>query len=229
MPNSEVDRPQKADLPEEPLSSDLVYTGSFLTMQRDQVRLQNGVLATREYIKHPGAVMIIPLFEKGQQHSLANHWNKEPIKHLEASTALPDSEQTMLSRHVLIERQYRYAVQEQIIEFPAGKLDLHESSLACAKRELREETGYAAKQWHYLTRIYPCISYSTEWIDIYLAQTLTPGIPQLDVEECLEVESIPLAQLLDWVKCGKIRDVKTLIGAFWLEKILLGKWDGQPA
>jgi ADP-ribose pyrophosphatase len=229
MPNSEVDQAKKTDLPEEPLSSDLVYTGSFLTMQRDQVRLQNGVIATREYIKHPGAVMIIPLFETGQQHFLASDGNKESIKDLKASTALPDPEQTMLSRHVLIERQYRYAVQEQIIEFPAGKLDPHESSLACAKRELHEETGYAAEQWHYLTRIYPCISYSTEWIDIYLAQGLTPGTPHMDEEEYLEVESIPLAQLLDWVKCGKIRDVKTLIGAFWLEKIILGKWDGQPA
>ena len=70
---------------------------------------------------------------------------------------------------VLLERQYRYPIAKACIEIPAGKLDPSEDHLVCAKRELEEETGYTANKWSYIRRIHPVISYSTEFIDIYLA------------------------------------------------------------
>lgn len=180
-------------LVETQLASDTVYQGAFLTIKRDSVRLPDGKTAIREYTTHPGAVMVIPLFDDGQ---------------------------------VLMERQYRYPLQRVMTELPAGKLDEEEGGLACAKRELLEETGYQAAQWNYLTRIHPVISYSTEFIDIYLARGLTAGEQRLDEGEFLDIFTMPATDLLKWVREGRISDVKTVIGAFWLEKILSGEW--QP-
>ena len=168
-----------------------VHQGGFLNVKRDRVRLPDGGVAFREYVVHPGAVMVIPLFDDGR---------------------------------VLMERQYRYPLGRVMLEFPAGKLDPGEGGLACAQRELREETGYAAREFVYLTRIHPVISYSTEFIDLYLARGLTAGAAALDDGEFIETFDVPAAELLDWVRSGKVSDVKTIIGAFWLEKVLAGAW-----
>lgn len=180
-----------AGLRETPVASALMHQGKFLTLKQDIVRLPDGSNASREYLIHPGAVMMIPLFDDGT---------------------------------VLLERQFRYPVGKVMIEFPAGKLDPQEGALACGKRELREETGYTAQRWDYLTRIHPVISYSTEFIDIYLARDLQQGAAALDEGEFLETFIAPAGQLIDWVREGKVSDVKTIIGVFWLEKILSGVW-----
>ena len=180
-----------AGLRETQVASALMHQGKFLTLKQDIVRLPDGRNASREYLIHPGAVMMIPLFDDGT---------------------------------VLMERQFRYPVGKVMIEFPAGKLDPQEGALTCGKRELREETGYTAERWDYLTRIHPVISYSTEFIDIYLARDLKQGVAMLDEGEFLETFITPAGQLIDWVREGKISDVKTIIGTFWLEKILSGAW-----
>lgn len=180
-----------AGLRETQVASALLHQGKFLTLKQDIVRLPDGRNASREYLIHPGAVMMIPLFDDGT---------------------------------VLMERQFRYPVGKVMIEFPAGKLDPREGALACGKRELREETGYVAQRWDFLTRIHPVISYSTEFIDLYLARDLQPGASALDEGEFLETFIAPAGQLIDWVRNGTISDVKTIVGVFWLEKILSGTW-----
>lgn len=181
-----------AHLKEEAIASATLHQGKFLTLKQDIVRLPDGKTAGREYVLHPGAVMMIPLFDDGT---------------------------------VLMERQFRYAVREVMLEFPAGKLDLEEGAQRCGERELREETGYTARRWDYLTRIHPVISYSTEFIDLFLARDLTAGEAALDDGEFLETLIVPAGQVIDWVRQGRISDVKTIIGAFWLEKILAGVWE----
>jgi len=119
---------------------------------------------------------------------------------------------------VLLERQYRYPIAQAVIEIPAGKLNTGEDPLLCAQRELQEETGYTAKHWSKIRRIHPVISYSTEFIDIYLAEGLSPGPARLDEEEFLDVFAAPLEELLHWVEMGKITDVKTIISSYWLER-----------
>jgi ADP-ribose pyrophosphatase len=119
---------------------------------------------------------------------------------------------------VLLERQYRYPIAQAVIEIPAGKLNTGEDPLLCAQRELQEETGYTAKHWSKIRRIHPVISYSTEFIDIYLAEGLSPGPARLDEEEFLDVFASPLEELLNWVETGKITDVKTIISTYWLER-----------
>jgi ADP-ribose pyrophosphatase len=184
--------PGKDDgLIEKKVESVTLHEGKFLTLKRDTVELPDGKHATREFVEHPGAVMILPVFDDGR---------------------------------VLLERQFRYPVGRVLLEFPAGKLDPNEDELTCAKRELQEETGYTAREWTFLTRIHPVISYSTEFIDIYLARGLTAGDAQLDEGEFLETFIADETQLMNWVKDGSISDVKTIIGVFWLEKIRSGAW-----
>ena len=123
---------------------------------------------------------------------------------------------------VLLERQYRYPIAKACIEIPAGKLEIGEDHLLCAQRELEEETGYTARKCSYIRRIHPVISYSTEFIDIYLAEDLVAGNSHLDDEEFLDVFAAPLEQLLAWVEEGEITDVKTTISAYWLDRYRRG-------
>ena len=183
-----------AELIEKYLDGEAVYEGSFFNVQKDRIRLPNGGIATREYIHHPGAVVILPLFDDGT---------------------------------VLLERQFRYPLNRIFIEFPAGKIDKGEERLVCAKRELEEETGYTAAEWQFVTTIHNAIGYSDERLFIYLARNLQAGTVHLDDEEFIQTFRLPVTELLEWVRSGKVTDVKTVIGAFWLEKIVGGQWKAE--
>jgi len=180
---------------EETLSSQDILRGNFLHAVRDLVKLPDGATASREYIIHPGAVMIVPLLkdESGQ-------WQ------------------------VVLERQFRYPVGQVMIEFPAGKRDPGEDLLLCAQRELREETGYVAAEWARAGVLHPVISYSTEYIDIWFARGLTLGERQLDAGEFLDVFTATPEQLLLWCRDGLVTDAKTLTAALWLQNVLSGAW-----
>ena len=183
-------------LVERQLSTQKVHSGHFLQVYRDTVALPDGDTASREYIVHPGAVMIIPLIES------------------------PDGQ-----LRVVLERQYRYPVGRVMIEFPAGKLDPGEDVLACAQRELREETGYSAALWARAGQMHPVIAYSTEFIDIWFAKDLQLGQQTLDRGEFLEVFTATVDQLLQWCRSGDVTDAKTLAGALWLQNLVAGGWD----
>ena len=170
-----------------------LFKGKLLHAFRDTVTLPDGSSATREYIVHPGAVVIVPLLDDGR---------------------------------LLLERQFRYPVGRVMIEFPAGKLDVQgEDRLACAKRELLEETGYTAREWAHAGVLHPVISYSTEFIDIWFARGLVDGGRRaLDHGEFLDVFTATPQQLLDWCRDGKVTDAKTLSCMVWLQNVLSGAW-----
>ena len=182
-------------LVEELVSSEELLQGNFLHVVRDTVRLPDGVLATREYAVHPGAVMVVPLTQDATGQTV-----------------------------VVLERQFRYPIGQVMVEFPAGKRDADEDLLRCAQRELREETGFVAAEWAHAGVLHPCISYSTEYIDIWFARGLTPGARQLDPGEFLEVFTATPAQLLAWCRDGQVTDAKTLTAALWLQNVLTGAW-----
>ncbi|MBA5637799.1 NUDIX hydrolase [Duganella sp. LX20W] len=173
------------------VDGEMAYEGKFLKVQKDKVALPDGQHTSREYIRHPGAVVILPLLDDGT---------------------------------VLMERQFRYPLNQVFIEFPAGKIDPDEDPLACAKRELEEETGYTATDWQFVSVIHNAIAYSDEHLDLYLARGLKAGTAKLDDGEFLETFTATIDELLDWVRSGKITDVKTVIGVFWLDKLRAGAW-----
>lgn len=172
-----------------------LFRGRFLHAFRDQVRLPDGSSSDREYLVHPGAVMVIPL--------------------------LFDADG---SPRLVLERQFRYPVGEVMIEFPAGKLDLGEDRLACARRELAEETGFVAREWARAGVIHPVISYSTEFIEIWFARGLVAGPQRLDAGEFLDVFTATPQQLAAWCRDGAVTDAKTVAGLLWVQEVLSGAW-----
>jgi len=174
-----------AHLIEHRIDSEQVFQGKLLDVRRDRVRLPDGHEATREYIVHPGAVLIVPELDDGS---------------------------------LVVERQFRYPNRAVFTEFPAGKLDPGEAPLATAKRELLEEAGYTATTWTHLGRIHSVVSYSTEAIDLYLAQDLMHVGANLDHGEFLEVVTMRYDDIVAAASRGEITDAKTIATLFHLQR-----------
>lgn len=179
------------NLKETRMDSAVVYKGDFIEVFKDNVRLPDGSMGTREHIAHPGAVAVLALLDNGK---------------------------------LVMERQFRYAPQMEFIELPAGKVDCGEDILLCAQRELLEETGYVAREWTHLTTAWPCIGYANERMEYFLARGLVHQGGRLDDGEFLEVFELSLGDALEWIRQGKINDSKTMLGLFWLEK-MLNDWE----
>ena len=168
---------KEIDLIERQLDSKLIFDGRILHVYDDTVSLPNGHTASRELIRHVGAVCVLPLTDDG---------------------------------NVIVERQYRYPVGRVLTEIPAGKLDSkQEDHESAARRELREETGCIADELVDLGLFYPAPAYSDEAIRMFLARGLHMGAQDLDPDEFLNVEYVPLEDLVRQVLAGEIPDVKT--------------------
>jgi len=128
---------------------------------------------------------------------------------------------------LVLERQFRYPVGKVLLEIPAGKIDPGEDTLACARRELLEETGYHAREWARAGVVHNAAAYSTEGIEIWFARGLSAGIQRLDVGEFLELCLLSEAELEQCAASGELSDVKTLIGLLWLQKWRAGLWPLQ--
>lgn len=113
---------------------------------------------------------------------------------------------------IVMVRQYRKAIENYLLEIPAGKLEYNEEPLECAKRELKEETGYESKDIELLCEVYASPGFSTEKIYIFLAKDLQEGESDLDEGEYLEVEKIEVKTLIDMVLKNKITDSKSING-----------------
>jgi ADP-ribose diphosphatase len=182
---------EKGDFTETRVSGETVFDGRLLHVKRDHVLLPDGKQADREYIIHPGAVVIAALTE---------------------------------SDELVLERQFRYPLGHDFIELPAGKIDPGEDPAQTARRELAEETGYAASNWRRLGVIHPSIGYSNERIEIFLAEGLSRVESRLDDEEFLEVFTLPFCSAIEWVRSGAITDTKSIAALFWLDKLKSGAW-----
>ena len=174
-----------AHLVEERVASEAVFDGRLLHVRRDTVRLPSGRSATREYIVHPGAVLIAPRLPDGR-------W--------------------------VVERQFRYPVGRVFLEFPAGKRDAGESALETGRRELMEETGYAARTWTRLGLVHPGIGYSNEAIELWRADDLEHVGRRLDDDEHLDILALGGADLLAAFDRGEITDAKTVAALFHLAR-----------
>ena len=144
---------------------------------------------------------------------------REWIKHPGAVCCipiLPDGKIGMI-------KQYRYAVRQEMIELPAGKLDKSERPEDCALRELEEEIGYRANNLTFLTNIHPAIGFTNENMWVYLAEDLTKTESNLDSDEFIELIPKKLEDAIDMVWSGEITDVKTIIGLLWTKKVMNSK------
>jgi len=176
------------DLTESQIDSEVVFQGRLLQVRRDRVNLPDGNEGVREYIVHPGAVVIIAQLDNGR---------------------------------LLFERQFRYPVGRVFLELPAGKIDPGEDIAATARRELLEETGYTAREWHHLGVMHPCIGYSSERIEIFLARGLeSQGDQHLDAGEFLEIFELSVAEAAAAVLAGEMTDAKTITALYWAERFL---------
>jgi ADP-ribose pyrophosphatase len=181
-----------AHLAETTIESSQVFRGKLLDVRLDRVRLPDASEATREYVKHQGAVVVIPVLDGGE---------------------------------LLFERQFRYPLGCAMIEFPAGKIDPGELVETTARRELLEETGFVAGEWRHLGVMHPCVGYSDERIEIFLARGLArQGGQNLDHGEFIDVLELTLEEAVAAVRDGEITDAKTITALFWAEKALLSQW-----
>ncbi|MFH1512604.1 MAG: NUDIX hydrolase [Bacillota bacterium] len=143
--------------------------------------------------------------------------DRELVYHKGAAAVVPVDGHGM----VTLVRQYRVAHDAVMLEIPAGKLDsATEDPLACAHRELLEETGLKASRMELLTRMIPTPGYCTEFVNIYLATGLTEGCADPDEDEFLSVERMPLQTAAERVMRGELGDAKTAIGLLMAARLL---------
>lgn len=187
------------DLTETVIGSRVVHRGSYLDVRVERIRRADGTEADRDIVGHPGAVAIVALDDEGC---------------------------------VLLVRQYRLAAGGTLLEIPAGGLDtsgegsVPEDPEAAARRELEEETGSQAGTWRHLGSFWTAPGFATELMHLYLATGLHSVDPDgrlaPDEDERLELVRMPWREAVNLVERGEIRDAKSMVGLFWLEREMGG-------
>jgi ADP-ribose pyrophosphatase len=165
------------------LSTKKVFEGPLFSVVRSKLREPSGRTGIRDVIKHSGSVVILAVDETDK---------KDPI--------------------VIMEQQYRLTAGQYLWELPAGRREPGEASLAAAKRELIEETGYRAKSWKKLVRFYASPGFLGEWMEIWLARGIRAGEAEPEFDEHIHIVPTRLSVLLKRVREGKIMDGKSIIG-----------------
>jgi ADP-ribose pyrophosphatase len=175
------------------VSTRRAYTGRIISLDVDEVRFPDGSVGSLEMVRHPGASAVLPVL--GDEDG--------------------DPE-------VLLIRQYRYAAEGYLYEVPAGRLDPGESPLECAKRELREETGYTAARVEPLFTMYTTPGFTDEKIHLFVATGLEAGDAARESDEFLELVPTRLSRALSMVEQGEIQDAKTALTLLYAAGFRLG-------
>lgn len=144
---------------------------------------------------------------------------REVVEHRGAVAIVP----LLDDGQVVLVRQFRYAVGQVSLEIPAGTLEPGEDPLACARRELEEETGYRAARWERLGAIWPTPGYSTEEIFLFIARDLTPGSARPEFDEALRVVTMSWPEIWTAIEDGRLRDAKSIVALTWAARRIGGR------
>jgi ADP-ribose pyrophosphatase len=174
------------------ISTERLYTGRIVNLDRDTVQFPDGSSGPLEMLRHPGASAVVPFLDDPR--------SADPL--------------------VLLIRQFRHAADGFIWEIPAGRLDAGESPEACAHRELAEETGLRAGRLERLTTIYTTPGFTDERIHLFLAQDLSEGAHHREADEFMELHRVRWSAVLELIRRGDLMDSKTLttllfVQCFW--------------
>jgi len=172
-----------------------MYSGRIINLDIDTVRFPNGTIGELEMIRHPGASAVVPF--------LTDPAGDDPT--------------------VLLIRQYRYAAERYLYEVPAGRLDPGEAPDACARRELREETGCQAERVEHLITMYTTPGFTDEKIHLFMATGITRGEDAREADEFIETETMPLSRALSLVERGEIQDGKTALTLMYASGFKAGR------
>src|SRR5580693_4869151 len=174
----------------EVISSEVSYKGPLFSVYTDEI-VENGRKVSRDVVRHNGSVVILAIDDTKSK--------RDPM--------------------VVMERQYRHAAKEYLLEVPAGKMEEGENPLAGAKRELLEETGFRAKRWRKMVRYFASPGFLGEWMQVFVAEGLTLREAQPEYDEQIEIEMIALSRLLRMIEEGKVHDGKTLISLMLYDRL----------
>ena len=177
------------------VSTRRMYSGRIINLDIDTVRFPNGTIGELEMIRHPGASAVVPF--------LTDPAGDDPT--------------------VLLIRQYRYAAERYLYEVPAGRLDPGEAPDACARRELREETGCQADRVEHLITMYTTPGFTDEKIHLFMATGITRGEDTREADEFIETETMPLSRALSLVERGEIQDGKTALALMYAAGFKAGR------
>ncbi len=164
-------------------SERIVFRGSRFCVHELEITDRDGQVRRREVVRHPGAVVLLPLLADGSVVLIENH---------------------------------RHAVDETLLELPAGTREPGESPEATAARELEEETGYRAGKLELIHEFYSCPGICDERMYLYLATDLVSGPPNREATEQIENRIVSHDQIVRLIAGGDIRDAKTLVGLYSL-------------
>jgi ADP-ribose pyrophosphatase len=171
------------------VSSERVYSGRILNLDRDTVRFPDGSLGQLEMLRHPGASAVVPFLD-------------EPTGH---------------DPRVILIRQFRHAADSYIWEIPAGRLDPGEPPEACAQRELGEEAGVHAAKLEHLITIYTTPGFTDERIHLFMASDLTTVAHRREPDEFMEIHQRRWSEIGRMIRSGEIQDGKTLITLLFVQ------------
>lgn len=176
------------------ISSERIHDGRIVHLSIDTVRLPDGSVGKLEMIRHSGAAAVLPLL---------------------GSRDDPDPQ-------ILLIRQYRYASGGYLLEVPAGRPDVAgEDWEVCARRELEEEAGYTAGRLTPMRGIFTTPGFTDEFIHLFLAEDLRPGVTAFDHDEFIESVELPLSAALEAIRTGEITDAKTVACLLYASTFLL--------
>jgi ADP-ribose pyrophosphatase len=176
------------------LASRRAYDGRLIKVDIETLEAPDGSTFELELIRHPGAAAVVPLL---------------------GDPGAPDPS-------ILLIRQFRYAAARTIWEIPAGVLEPGEEPLAAARRELTEETGATAGTIEHLTTVYTTPGFTDEQIHLFVASELDAGEPNHEDDEFIEVQAVPLSEVLTMIKAGQIVDAKSIVALLYLAGYKLG-------